>query len=68
MLPAKPLHHIKYGWISEVCNVLRIVSGGKRVILYKSTIGLATFMDISVIWFAKLKFLSKFMPRNLVAV
>ena len=56
----------KYGWISEVYNVLRIVSGRKRFSLYKSTIYFATFIDISVIWFTKFNFLSICMPKNLV--
>ena len=37
----------KYGWISEVYNVLRIVSGRIRFILYKSPIDFATSIDIS---------------------
>ena len=56
----------KYWWISEVYHVIRIVSGRKRFSLYKSLIDFATFIDISAIWFTKLNFLSKRMPKNLV--
>ena len=69
MFHAMPLQYIpydKYGWISDVYNVLRIVWGRKLFTLYKSTIDFATFIDISVIWFTKFNFLSRCMPENFV--
>ena len=56
----------KYGEISEVYNVLRIISERKRFSLYKSPIASATFIDISVIWFTKFNLLSRCMPENLL--
>ena len=40
----------KYGWISEVYNVFRIVSGRKRFSLYKSPIDFATLPDLGINW------------------
>ena len=57
----------KYGWISEVFNVLRIGSGMIRFSLYKSSIGFATFVDTSVKRLTKFNFGSRCMPKNLVS-
>ena len=56
----------KYGWISQVYNVLRIVSGRKLFCLYWSPIDLLTFTDILVIWFTTLIFLSRRIPKKLI--
>ena len=42
----------KYGWIGEVFNVLRIVSGREQFCLHKRPIDFATFRDISAIQYA----------------
>ena len=42
------ISYYKYGWIREVYNDLRIVSGSKWFSLSKSSIDFATFRDISV--------------------
>ena len=51
MFHAMPLYHMisMDEQLSDVYNVLRIVSGWKRSSLYGSPIDLATFIDISVI-------------------
>ena len=54
----------KYGWISEVYNIFRIVSGRKRFSFYKSPIEFATFRDISVIWFTKFNFCQDVCPKT----
>ena len=57
------IQYDKYGWISEVYDVFRIVSGRKRFSLYKSPIDFATFIYISVIRFTKFNFFSMYAQK-----